>query len=450
MENIDFEAPITNFRRLVKKDHSEQFRIYVKYSTNNNSENEFFIDTTINKARIISRKIDEAYQIDPTICQYQIKIPNFFLTENVQQSELQEIIQFILSSTNQKVHIQKEKRKLFTIFQYLLGEYDKEALTQLNLLINNQQEAIGFLDSEFHELSVQYLSSHLIQLIESDQASSLSEQIFNEIIDLYTESLSDENNEHKDKEITDIFDKMKRANLNRKILMHFLIHVDFELFNDGMVQYFDDNLDDKILLEALPRVSVIFKNQAKLMHGKMKKKGKITECQFNGNENSGIIAFLNNLCGGNALDSGFVAIRDGLGSEKSYFKNMLSPDPNSGCYNQNAQNADRAWIEFDFGQRKIKLSSYTICTCTTNDSGPNSWQISGSDDRSNWTALSNKANVMETKGTNVQKRFECDTSENYYQYIRFTLVCSWKSNPYYIHFKYIELFGSILEPETST
>ena len=84
---------------------------------------------------------------------------------------------FCFLSTNQKVHIQKEKRKLFTIFQYLLGEYDKDALTQLNLLINNQQEALGFIDSEFHELSVQYLSDHLIQLKLIKQATYQSQYL---------------------------------------------------------------------------------------------------------------------------------------------------------------------------------------------------------------------------------------------------------------------------------
>ena len=69
----------------------------------------------------------------------------------------------------------------------------------------------------------------------------------------------------------------------------------------------------------------------------MKKKkgktmGKITECQFNRNERSGIIAFPNNLCGGNALDRGFVVLRNGLGSDKSIFKNMLNP--NSGHFYQ--------------------------------------------------------------------------------------------------------------------
>lgn len=195
-EAIDYEAPIANFRRLIKRDQSEQFKIIVKYSFDNVSEHEFFLDTTINEARIISYKIDESFQNDPTICQYQIDIPNYFLKENTEESELKEIMQFILKTTNQKVHIPKEKLKLFTIFQYLLGECDKDALKKLNLLINNQEEAIQFLNTEFHDLSIQ-----------SGQASTISEPVFNEVIDLYTESLNDETTKNDDDELIKIFDK---------------------------------------------------------------------------------------------------------------------------------------------------------------------------------------------------------------------------------------------------
>lgn len=445
-EAIDYEAPIANFRRLIKRDQSEQFKIIVKYSFDNVSEHEFFIDTTINEARIISYKIDESFQNDPTICQYQIDIPNYFLKENTEESELKEIIQFILNTANQKVHIPKEKLKLFTIFQYLLGECDKEALKKLNLLINNQEEAIQFLNTEFHDLSIQYLSSNLLQLIESGQASTISEPVFNEIIDLYTESLNNDTTQNDDDELIKIFDKMKSANLDRSTIMYFLMHIEFEEFNDDMTEYFDENIDDEILLESLPRVMHLFKKQVKLVHGKKKVKGKITECQFNGNEQSGIFAFINQLCGGDAVNNGLITVRDGLGTDKNTIKNLLYT--NSGCYSSSPSNENDAWIEFNFGQRKINLSSYTIRSCSA-DNGPKTWRISGSNDGSNWTVLNRQVNRNELKSQYWQKRFECPKNEEYYQFIRFIEEESWNSNRYYMHFYYFELFGSILESNQS-
>ena len=204
-EDILFETPITNFRRLIKQDHSETFRIFVKYYTSNNTENDFFIDTTVNKARVISHKIDESYQADPTIRQYQINIPKYFIKENIEQSLIQEILQFLISSVSHKVRIQKEKFPLFTIFQYFLGECDKVTLNEQKLLINTQEEAIQFLNTEFHELSIQYLSNHITRLIESDQAKTISKQSFNEIIDSYIHNINNETKKQEDTEKVDIF-----------------------------------------------------------------------------------------------------------------------------------------------------------------------------------------------------------------------------------------------------
>ena len=71
-ENVEFEASISCMKRLTQKDDSEQFDIIIKFPKDETKENK--IRTTLNKARVISNKINQIYQIDPTIKQYELKI----------------------------------------------------------------------------------------------------------------------------------------------------------------------------------------------------------------------------------------------------------------------------------------------------------------------------------------------------------------------------------------
>lgn len=78
------------------------------------------------------------------------------------------------------------------------------------------------------------------------------------------------------------------------------------------------------------------------MQGKKKSrnKGKVTECQFNGNERTGIIAYLNQLCGDDDLGSGIFKMSDGLGSGKDILKLLLIPD--RGCYDLKTKSLDKS------------------------------------------------------------------------------------------------------------
>lgn len=110
-----------------------------------------------------------------------------------------------------------------------------------------------------------------------------------------------------------------------------------------------------------------------------------------------------------------------------------------------------SWIEFNFYNRKINLTSYTI---RTNQDGPNSlwspktWRIVGSNDHVNWTVLNRQEDRPELNGIYKSHRFECDPCDDYYQYIRYIQEDSWDSSycKYSFSLTCFEIFGSILEP----
>ena len=76
----EYETPINSMKRLTQKDDSEEFDIKVKFSKD--ATKEIRIRTTLNKARVISNKINQAYQIDPTITQYELIIPTILSKTN--------------------------------------------------------------------------------------------------------------------------------------------------------------------------------------------------------------------------------------------------------------------------------------------------------------------------------------------------------------------------------
>ena len=86
IEKTDYETPISYLKRLIEQDKSEKFQIFIKISKKkfisnfklnqkSDYENQTIITTTINKARIISKKINESYLIDQTIIEYYLTIP---------------------------------------------------------------------------------------------------------------------------------------------------------------------------------------------------------------------------------------------------------------------------------------------------------------------------------------------------------------------------------------
>ena len=76
-----YEKPINDFRRLIQNDDSQNFHLNFQITKKSKS----IINISINKARVISRKINEIYQVDPTIDKYEIKINE--LTDEIDEYE---------------------------------------------------------------------------------------------------------------------------------------------------------------------------------------------------------------------------------------------------------------------------------------------------------------------------------------------------------------------------
>lgn len=465
-ENTKFTIPLTNFKRLIEQDISDQFKIIIEYGQKQSE-----ILTTNNIARLISRKINDIYLIDPTINEYHI-IYNKLLIDTIKKrenetknneekeeiEEIKEMINSLLKSTKQEITIQPKSQIKFNILLYLLGEKRNEK-NRFN--IETQDEAISLLSTDLHDSAIEYLSRHLIELIDSDQMKNINYEILKEIIDNYFEAKRKNNYEQTNEDINEIFQKLKKIGDNQ-ITMHFLLSYNYEEFNEEMINYFYENFDDEIIENEYSRIIFIIKHHLCSLISKCSETKKYIECKYIGNKLNGIFNHLRQKLGDSLYNNEIIKLSAGGSLHKSYpVSNLIKYDKENiensffnyeGPVSNYPISESDSWIDFDFGERKINLTSYAILSCShTIDNGckAKSWRIIGSNDHDHWDVLNHQLNRSELKDPNSQHIFECEKSSQYYRYIRYIQEETWNTNnayKYLIHYKCIEFFGSILEP----
>ena len=115
--------------RLIEFDDSNNFKIIFnvieEQEQNDNNiqiskETHITFNTTINKARIISKIINEIYIVDQTIDRYEIKLEN--IKENNIVQKVVDIMNLLMKSIGQEIQIPEELGFMFFIIQYHFGE----------------------------------------------------------------------------------------------------------------------------------------------------------------------------------------------------------------------------------------------------------------------------------------------------------------------------------------
>ena len=146
---------ISQLMRLLEYDVSKEFKIIVNIVENNkkydnieiNEETNIIINTTINRARIISRNIDELYISDQTIDHYEIKLSNI-QDENISQKVV-EVFNILLKSIGQEIMIKEDLQFIFLIIEHHLGE---ELNGNNNNNNNNNNDDDEFEDFNFDDI----------------------------------------------------------------------------------------------------------------------------------------------------------------------------------------------------------------------------------------------------------------------------------------------------------
>ncbi len=186
----------------------------------------------------------------------------------------------------------------------------------------------------------------------------------------------------------------------------------------------------------------------------------IIECHYSeDNKFSGIITYLLNKNDGNDEELKLT----GGGGKSGYGYNdvsnllLLSVYDFDKGYMNTVYDRRYAFIEYDFGERKIDMTSYTIRALGRSQyqGQPKTWKFMGSNDHEKWEMIDLRENEDELNKGNFVGHFECVRKGKFYRYIKYIQWDNWyaynlygryKCYRYFIAISAIEFFGSISFP----
>ena len=244
-----------SFCRLTQNDDSKEFSFIIKYEQGQKIQ-QTNIKTTLNKARIISQKVNTFYQSDPTIQFMEFNIP-FHLKLLKDQTQIKEkidkIFQAIIKSTSKPVSFSDEEMFLLTLLLRSIGyqEKDKNGSFEFTKFIGTIEEAISLLSTSFHLEAVKFLSEHLIDFLKSSMFSKIEEEIIFDIIDFFIHQNEGRNQSNKAEDYKQIFNVFKDNN-EPLFLMHFLLQIDEKSLDKDMIEYIINHVDGEIVTKETP------------------------------------------------------------------------------------------------------------------------------------------------------------------------------------------------------
>jgi len=146
--------------------------------------------------------------------------------------------------------------------------------------------------------------------------------------------------------------------------------------------------------------------------------------------------------GRNLADSSNVDVTASSIYNGNGLKNFLKND-GSIWYSKDLPNS---WILFDFKERKVYITSYSM-----NDGyRVKSWKVEGSTDGSTFEIIDNKVDTTDFQNSNIgfndpihQKNFPVQSNNKYYRYIRITSTSkNWYNNDQFLLYR-VEFFGFV-------
>ena len=173
-----------------------------------------------------------------------------------------------------------------------------------------------------------------------------------------------------------------------------------------------------------------------------KAKEKLTK-EFNYNSSdqfNGIISHLKRECGGNVHVKGVVNIK-----ASSNYSNQCHQLVDYGTIEDWwTKDEPNSWVSFDFKEKKVSLSSYTLKSRTDwDEKQPVQWEIEGSNDESSWVSLDSR-NTQEQRGFGAVKNYSCNKGNHgFYRFIRMRQTGLNSSGAHYLVLSQIELFGKL-------
>lgn len=281
-----------------------------------------------------------------------------------------------------------------------------------------------------------------LKLINEDQLLTFIEQVFSK--EEYEENMTDSTySEEEDDENISIANFYETVNF---------MELSTDKFNE-FIESFQSNEMTQMLWHKLS--ACFYTNYIKSSKKDYNNRYFVSNCniEFDGNEiNSlkGIIHKLTEESGGNVEDKGEVKVTSSPPNGNDLVsKNVVDFDDNQNYFQ--SKNEQNSWIKYDFKERKVKPTYYSIKTRPDGGKGdnhPKNWVIEGSNsgEDEDWKILDSRNNVSILDDSNVIHTFEIKNHLNDDESFRFlrlrqTGPNTQNGNYYFLTLSALEYFG---------
>lgn len=387
--------------------------------------------------------------LSPKICQIHTNDPTFdhFIIDTQSKGNFSRILQ--LNNFNDLTISDDELEFMIEVIEILgtesfsvtsAGRDQKLTIDNVLKYLKKHEKHENFYLNSFLE-EIEYVSSHFFEICEEseEEMKSLRETTLNKILRSRNLHLKDED------QLLNFLNTLYGIDTNNSSLYETVI---FTNVTSECMKKFVDTIELKDVNEstwrslALRLCSEIKNKDEKKDDEKRYEKSIKILPNKEGRELNGIISYLNNKTGSNIHDNGTIEVTSNITSSNYLPKNVVDFN-NDNCYSTGSRDTN-AWICFDFKNREIEISSYTIKSASTPGHAKN-WVIEVSNDGSNWTKIHEVTDCSELNGNSNIKTFEVQRKQKC-RYCRFRHNGEyWDMPGYNFRIGCIEFYGHLSE-----
>jgi hypothetical protein len=175
--------------------------------------------------------------------------------------------------------------------------------------------------------------------------------------------------------------------------------------------------------------------------------GSLSECRFRrqfrfdpSEPFGGIISHFTKECGGNVHTQGVISIT-ASSTERNQCHHVADHDWTDYWFSQNSADS---WIQFDFKNRRISPTHYTLRSDGYGGHHLLEWSLDGSNDEKSWTNL-DRQNTQDLNGNYHVKSYSLTQSSCHFRYLRLTQTGQSSSSVHYLGLSRVEFFGVLHE-----
>lgn len=406
-------------------------------------------------ADLLSPKVRKLHFSDESANEFYIDTENGKVTADYFED-------FLKLCTNDQINLDLQHQELYSQYFYKLGNANEYLRIQTN--ISNSISTENAIDklltieritsniSEENDRSsfkniISFIASHFDEIdktkLKELTIDDISDIIFSESLKIYEEDsllsflLSLYESDHS---YSVLFEGILFSNVSETMLEKFMSEIEFEDVNYKIW----NSIHNRFLPLKKSTLSRYFEKREKEFKYSNNKKH-----QFDG-----ILYYLSGKSEGNIHTNGTIEI-----TTNSIYDNNLNNHPkylvefdSSMCYWSNDDKD--VFICFDFKDKSIKLSEYSLKTCDNIENGSHlkSWVIEVSNDGYNWEVVDRQSNNSILNGTCFTATFKVEKKNNnkFYRYVRLRQTgYSWDDSldipNYYFALNLIEFFGKLKE-----